>query len=256
MKALIILLVSIACPCLAIHGKNIACSTDTLIGKITVIGTAERKVPANRAEFAVTIEGYGSTIAESVQDATGQTASLVQLLNMMGVSADKLFTKNFSSGKNSGDKPFLSSRKDYKTTMTTAIIVDSIPILGHIVGTISEMGKSLDGDITFSLQDEQEMIRELRKSATRRAKQKAVDILEELEGRTGTIAFIDETSYKQRSDGDRFVCGTQVRGARTATNAFLISEETTMDPAVLINAFKTPELTLGVRVNITFVIKQ
>lgn len=226
---------------------------DTMEGEITVTGTAELRLLANRATFTVSVEGFGSSIGGAVQEATTRTDDMVRRLLAMGIKRTDVSTQQFASAAFSGDKPLFSSSKDYQSTIATRVVVDSVQLLGNLVAMLSDAGYTISGTITFSLRDEQETVRELRRSACRVAKDKATELVTELGGKLGRIVSIAEATTKE-DDRPRYPSLTSFSNTVQMVVDPPHDQAADKNSKTASESFSTPEMALTSRVTVTYAI--
>ena len=184
----------------AMLGSLVLHAKDSTEAHIDVSAKAERRITADRAEFQFTVLGLGESLGEAVEAATRGTDSVVLRLIALGVRKEQISTRQFTSGENRGGKAFLSSSKDFRAHIVTRVVIDSLPLLAMAVTIVSEAGVMDIGNVTFSLRDELAVRREVRKAATRLAREKAEDITAVLGTTLGRVLIVTESDNQPTSN--------------------------------------------------------
>jgi uncharacterized protein YggE len=148
--------------------------------KINIVGKSELNIMTDQAHIEFTVEGFGSTLRQAVDTAKEKVANVSKDLLVIGVKEDNLSTMDFYSGNNFRSKQFLSSKKDFRTEITTKIVVDSLDILEEIILTLSDNEIKDIADINFTLSNYDEYKNKCRELALINAKEKVEQISKEL----------------------------------------------------------------------------
>lgn len=151
-------------------GQN---NVDHDANKIKVRGEAELKIPADRALLTFDVEGFGSSLREAVQNARNKSSEAVVKLIELGVPESFIETMRFHSGENSGDKPWLSSGKDYRAYINVRIKLDKLELMERVILTLSDIKVHSIGNIQFKLQDEEKHKMDAIGNAAAEARKKA-----------------------------------------------------------------------------------
>ena len=121
--------------------------------KINLIGQAELSITNDQAHLDFTVEGFGSTLREAVENAKYKITNISKDLFQVGIKEDDLTTLDFFSGSNYVNKPFLSTKKDYRAEISTKISTDSLSILGEVILTLSDNEVKDISNVNFTLSD-------------------------------------------------------------------------------------------------------
>ncbi len=175
------------------HAQNNEVKTN----QVTVFGSVVLKETANEASLSFSVKGTGSTLRQAVEHANTKTIKVTDKLTHLGVLVQNIFTSEFYSGENIGDKTFLSSSRDYKAIIKTTIKIDSIKLLQPVLFAISEEEVENMSSIYFSLKDEVGLRRRARVEAGIKAREKAEDIAKGLGVTIGKVLFFEETQSPQ-----------------------------------------------------------
>ena len=175
----------------------IAQQNEQRVDKISVQGTVELREPADQASLSFSVQGTGSTLRQTVENANHTTRTIVDKLIGLGIKEKNIATSSFYSGENYGDKAFLSSSRDYKANITTLIKIDSLILLEAVILTMSEANVQNISQIEFSLKDEAGFRRRARIEAALKAKEKAEDMAKTLNSNLGKVISISEFSPTQ-----------------------------------------------------------
>ena len=167
-------------------------SIDTTVNRFSVLGSVELNQKADQASLSFSIKGVGPTLRQAVENASKKTRDLTDKLRASGIRDDNISTSQFYSSENVGDKAFLSSSRDYQATITTAVKIDSLPILQPTIFTISEAQVDKLSRISFSLKDDVGFRRRARTEAALKAREKADDIAKALGVTLGKIILVEE----------------------------------------------------------------
>ena len=87
---------------------------------------------------------------------------------------------------------FLSSKKDFRTKITTKMVIDSLEILEEIILTLSDNEVEIISNIYFTLSNYEKYKKECRELALKNAKEKADQISKELNIKITGIYFVEE----------------------------------------------------------------
>ena len=121
--------------------------------RLIVSGGAEIMVPADNVNFSFEVTGKGATLNEAVKNAKEKISLISQSLYGIGLKNDNLRTSFFYSNENFGDKPFWSSKDDFKTQMKVVVSIDSLELLEPTILKISEFKPDKISKIKFTLQN-------------------------------------------------------------------------------------------------------
>jgi len=130
---------------------SILCAETPQKRLIHIEGKAKIDTVADRAYISYSVIGYGSSLRDAVKNAQLNNAAIAKKLMDKGIKKEWLETSNFYSGENGGDKPFLSSKKDYQASLTTLVKIDSLAILDEVVYLLSEQKVENMSGLTFEL---------------------------------------------------------------------------------------------------------
>ncbi len=175
-------------------------ASDTKLNQFTVLGSVELKERADRASMVFSIKGVGSTLRQAVETADKKTKALTDKLIALGIKERDISTSEFYSGENFGDKAFLSSGRDYRATISTAVRIDSLKLLQPVIFAISEAEVQNLSDVAFSLKDEVSFRRRARTEAGLKAREKAEDIAKALGVVVGKVIAIEEVPFQQANN--------------------------------------------------------
>lgn len=167
------------------------------IPKITVTGSAEIKVPADVAFIDFTVAGFGSGLRIAVDKAQNAADEIINKLLQLGLKKEDISTSEFFSGENEGDKPFLSSSKDYRAFLRVTIKIKKIDMTDDIILMLSESKINDIGNIQFSLEDHSTIKEQAQSKALKNAKEKAEKIASQLGVKIKRIlsVSVDENNY-------------------------------------------------------------
>ena len=160
--------------------------------KLTVYGKVRVFAKADRATITFTIKGEGKDLSAAFEQANDRVDAVARKLRMIGLSDDVLSTSFFRSEENFGDKAFLSSKKDFKATMTATITTDSLSLLKAVVIVLSESEIERIDDISFALIDYPSIRKEALAKAIAKATEKAELICTQLDLERGKVIDIEE----------------------------------------------------------------
>jgi uncharacterized protein YggE len=162
------------------------------INKLEVTGSAELKVPADQAHFSFSVLGYGSSLRQAVENANSKINDISKKLFTMGLKPKDLYTSNFYSGENIDGKAFLSSSKDYKTSVAVSITVDSLPLVQEIILSLSENEVEQISNVDFTLKDYTSLKQKARTQALNNAMLKAKQMAEQAGIKLKRIIYLSE----------------------------------------------------------------
>ena len=168
---------------------------------IHIEGKAKIDTVADRAYISYTVTGYGSTLRDAVKNAQLNNAAIAAKIIEKGVKKQWLETSNFYSGENGGDKPFLSSKKDYQASLTTIVTIDSLAILDEVVYTLSAQTVENMSGLTFTLKNQYALNLACRSKAIANAVSGAQLLAAAAGIKVGKIADIGYISFGAVNDG-------------------------------------------------------
>ena len=148
--------------------------------QLTVYGKVKVFAQADRASITLHIKGTGSSLKNAFDDAKTQMNTISTKLNNIGLGEKEISTSFFQSSENYGDKAFLSSKKDYRATMTVTITTDSLELLEPIVIILSEGEVENISNISFELINYFDFRKKGLEKAISKAREKADLICKEL----------------------------------------------------------------------------
>jgi len=169
MKTRLLLLVALA----LILSTVAAGAQEPVSERLTVYGKIRTFAQADRARITFKIKGVGKTLRAAFDDTEIRMSVIEGKLRQLGLDETNLATTYFQSGENFGDKAFLSSKRDYRVTMTAAIITDRMDLLEDCVVVLSESEVESIQDISFELTDYAALREAALARATDKARQKA-----------------------------------------------------------------------------------
>ncbi|TAK50829.1 MAG: DUF541 domain-containing protein [Bacteroidetes bacterium] len=219
--------------------------------QISVFGSVELKEVADRATLVFSIQGFGSTLRQAVENSNDKSHSVAEKLLALGLGQKNIATSQFYSGENYGDKPLFSSSKDFKAMISTMVTVDSMALLDSILYLISENEVEDLSNLTFSLKDELSVRKKARISAILKAKEKAEDLVTALGLTLGKPLLIEEIEPTVTSNQTNDYSTMFLRGGRLGNpfNPITISADATYDESKGIGFFaQTISITSQVRV--------
>ena len=179
------------------------CNADDIPGdnRITVFGKAEVSAPADRAKISFTVSGYGPSLRAAVDKAKEKIEGISSKLVETGLKKNDLNTSYFYSGENPGNKPFLSSKKDYCARITMYIKVDELNLLESVLFLLSESDVDNISKVFFSLKDDAIFKQKARRLAVQQAKKKAEEFAEELNIAVGRAIVVQEIPQSKSQSG-------------------------------------------------------
>lgn len=162
------------------------------MNKLVVSGSAEIKVPANEASFSFSVVGYGETLRQAVGNANKKISDISKKLFKIGLKDRNLNTARFFSGENKGSKAFLSSSKDFKTSMSVIVNLDSLDLLEETILTLSECEIEDLSNIDFNIKDYTQIKQKARAQALDNAINKARQMADQAGIKLKKIVYISE----------------------------------------------------------------
>lgn len=146
---------------------------------ITVVGSSELTIPAEKAEFNYYVQGLGKSLKSAIEDAKLKVESTTEKLQKIGIPKNNINISYFNSNENNGFI-FFSSDEDYKTSITIHVIVDSLNKLEPALISLSSNQVERVSEVSFSLRSESFYKDKVLENAVGDAKQKAERILSKL----------------------------------------------------------------------------
>jgi uncharacterized protein YggE len=168
---------------------------------IHIEGKAKIDTVADRAYISYSVTGYGSTLRDAVKNAQLNNAAIAAKIIEKGIKKEWLETSNFYSGENGGDKPFLSSKKDYQASLTTIVKIDNLAILDEVVYSLSAQSVENMSGLTFELKNMDSLNLVCRVKAIANAVAEAQALASAAGIKVGRIADIGYGSFGSFNDG-------------------------------------------------------
>lgn len=165
---------------------------DNHFNQISVTGKAEIVVPADRAVFSFSVTGYGSNLRTAVEKAKNKIKDITGKLINLGLKEENLAISNFYSSENFEGKAFLSSSKDFKTSISVTVTINDLKLLEESILILSESSIENITNITFKLKNFESAKEKARLQAIEDARYKATQIAEKLNVKLGTIRNCEE----------------------------------------------------------------
>ncbi|MCK5124901.1 MAG: SIMPL domain-containing protein [candidate division Zixibacteria bacterium] len=193
----VILVVCLICS-MSINAND---TTEKKPNTLTVSGKVKLFAKADRASIVFSVNGEGKSLEQAFNRIRDKMDSVTTKLVAIGLEEKELSTSFFHSGENYGNKAFLSSKRDYKTSMTTTITTSKLEILDKIVIALSKCGVETISEISFEIIDYEQIRLDVLKKATSKAKEKAELIAETLDIEfSGIISFreVKQATAKKR----------------------------------------------------------
>jgi uncharacterized protein YggE len=166
--------------------------------QLTVYGSAILYTPADRANISFEVKGFGPSIQTAVDVARKKVSDIAGKLIEAGLKEKNLNTSTFNSGDNYEGKAFLSSQKDFRTSMTVYVTVDSLPLLENVVGILASSPVDKLSNITFAPKSDSTMKLEVRRLAIADAQRKARMMVEQLGITLGKVVEVEELNPGDR----------------------------------------------------------
>ena len=160
--------------------------------KLTVFGKVRVFAQTDRATISFNIEGVGKTLENAFSDANGKIHSISEKLFEIGLNENDLVTSMFKNKENFGNKAFLSSKRDFKTTMSASVVTDSLELLEDIIIILSKSDIEIISNISFELVDYSKLRMDAFKKAAAKAKEKAEMISELLGIKLGNVIEFEQ----------------------------------------------------------------
>lgn len=159
---------------------------------LVVYGHNSSLQSADVAKLSFSLTEYAPTLKEVTQKLHEKANYISDSLISIGLKKGNFIAESFSSGENNRDKPFLSSSKDFQSTIRINLIVDSLSLIDDYLIAISEMEIQNISRINYELKDDHKLKEKSRLLAIQDAKNKAEMYSENFNVRLGEIKYIEE----------------------------------------------------------------
>lgn len=202
------------------------------ISHIEVTGMAEITVKTDEASFSFTVSATGSSLREAVKKARSKISETIDKLKSEGVKEKQIQTSRFFSSENYGDKAFLSSSRDFKSSITATITLKDLKLLEAAVFIVSESKPDYISDISFDLDDDTKYKNEALQMAIQDAYTKAKMMASASNSKVGKLLYSSMMNYypqpmqTMRSDVERVTAGKVL--VRSNENMFYAKDRVIM----------------------------
>jgi len=173
------------------------------MGKLSIVGNAEREVKYNAIELCTTFYIHAKTTADALRMSMEQGERFLEKIVAAGVDL-----KDIHIGDNSVDQQYDDGEMDVCATREMKIRLPfDMPFVNGLWKMICELGFDVDLDCDYHLTNTQELHAELLKEALADSRKKA-DFIAETMGQK--IVGIDHVSHHRYRDSN-FLCREQER---------------------------------------------
>lgn len=166
---------------------------------ISLVGTAEKTISADRAVFHYTVEGLGSTLEAAVEEASKRASDINVKLFEKGLPESSVETFQFQSSENTEGKAFLTSKRDFKAEVKVQVTVDTLDLLSSILGEVSQSPIQKLSNLQYKLQNPRQHYEQLRLEALSDAQHQAELYTKHLNISLGPVLKIDINSNREYS---------------------------------------------------------
>jgi len=144
--------------------------------RLVVTGNAEIKVPADRAEILFVVSGFASSLKGAVNEAQYKVENITDKLYKIGITKNDLTTMEFYSGEYLAGKSWFSRSKDFTTNLSTKITIRDLEKLDDVIYILSNEEIQNVSEISFHLENFEDVKFEAREKAIKIAEKKAIQI--------------------------------------------------------------------------------
>ncbi len=157
-----------------IADEKTECKPNTL----TVSGKIKVTAKADKATISFTITGEGKSLEKAFGRVRAKMDSVATRLIAIGIDKNELSTSFFHTGENFGDKAFLSSKRDFKTSTSTTLTTNKLELLEDVIIVLSESKVENISGIKFELDNYEQIRLDALRDATSKAREKAEVMLD------------------------------------------------------------------------------
>ena len=172
----------------------VASAVASLPRTITVVGEGTVSADPDQAVATIGVE----TVGDSVQEATGESAEIMEALleafEAEGVKAADIRTSGYSVWTDYGSRELIAgeSAPIYRVNNTVTVTVRDLDILSTLLDAAIENGANSIHGITFSIEDKVELASEARSLAAADAKARAEELAELVGVEVGDVISVSE----------------------------------------------------------------
>ena len=223
---------------LLIVGLPSGASADDAGASITVSGTGELAIEADRAALTLSISHHGSNIADLERLASAQVTKVLSALEVLGVASNTIDTTGIQITPRSRYDQATQRRIDdgFHLQRQITIVLEDLSILGQLMQRVTTLGvNGVSPPRVYSSKHEQAYLRALR-GAIAQAKRRAEAIAEASGSRLGGLQRVNvnrgHTPQPQRmlrsaamadADSNSFEAG-ELRGRADLTATYALDE--------------------------------
>lgn len=187
------------------------------MGKLSIVGKAEREVSYNAVELSLTFYVRRKTTAEALGAFMEQSEKFLELITAAGVDI-----KEIHVGDNSVDQRRYDDKTEVCVSREMKIRLRfDMPFVNGLMEMIRKQNFDVDLDCDYHLTNRQELHTELLKEALADSKKKA-EFIAEIMGQK--IVGIDSVEHSRNSDAD-WMCCEQERGLIFPGSAMPLSDQ-------------------------------
>ncbi len=173
------------------------------MGKLSIVGNAEREVCYNAVELSATFYVHAKTTAEALRLSMEQSEKFLKMITDAGVDL-----KDIHIGENSADQRYDDDELDVQATREMKVRLPfDMAFVNSLWNMIAEQDFNVELDCEYHLTNVQELRAELLKEALADSRRKA-DFIAEAMGQK--IVGIDHVNHHRYSDSD-WLCREQER---------------------------------------------
>ena len=176
---------------------------------ISVEGEAELFVVPDTAEFTFSVIEEAEDFASAQEAATLAANDIIAYLEEAEVDRDDIKTTNYSINPRyeyrseslvlctTSHCPENSSRVlvGYEVNQTTRVKTQEIEMIGELVAGVGSRGASRVSSVNFTIEDEEELLEDVRSEAIADARQEAKRIASSLDAKLGRVLSYSDQNY-------------------------------------------------------------
>lgn len=180
---------------------------DRFQNTINVSGEGEVFAVPDTAEFTFTVTGEAESVADAQESVTQRTNNIMDFLEEEGIEEADLKTTSYDINpryefqETTGTpRPPQGSRTlvGYEVSQTTQVTVRDTDQVGSLLSGLGQRNVSSVSNVSFTVEDKDEVRQDARDKAITDAKQKAGELADQLDVKLGSVVDFSESTNQPR----------------------------------------------------------
>ncbi len=156
--------------------------------KLVVEGVATLEYDADIVTLSLSLHDYNSSLEKANDNLDNKLKQMINDLVDIGIDRKDISVRS-SNSRESYEKKLLSSSKDFRAMLQSAIVVRNLDILEQVLTIINSIKDVYINDTDYSLSNEPQVKDEVMAASINAAKEKAVKIEMQLGLKLGGVSF-------------------------------------------------------------------